>query len=341
MPKLDEPVMEREQIRTVAAKPRRWGKLVFFLLFLAAAGVGIYFFLRYESTYESTDDAEIGAHLSAVSARVAGTVTAVYFEENQFVQAGQVIAELDPRDFKVALDQARGQLSQALAQVKAENPNVPITQVTNQTSISTTQSDIANAEAALAAAERDAEASQADLKQAEANSAKAQADLARYRPLVEKTEVSREQFDQVVATAQAQQAIVESRRAAVASAHKVVEQRSIAVQQARFRFNEAQQNAPHQVAIRQANLTSREAVVKTIAAQVERAEARSVLLQSDIRDQRHRQPAHRGSGAAHFRRPAIAASGADRRPVGYRQLQGNSITGHAPGPARHHPCGRL
>jgi membrane fusion protein, multidrug efflux system len=221
--------------------------------------------------YETTDDAQVDAHLSAISSRVAGTVTAVYVEENQFVRVGEPIAELDPRDYQNALDQAQSQLTQAEAQVRATNPNVPITETSNRATVSSSEADLASAEAAVMAAERDYEATEADLRQAEANNAKAQADVARYQPLVAKDEVPREQYDQIVATAKAQAAVVDSRRASAAAARKTVDQRTAGLTQTRIRLGEATQNAPLQLAIRQADIVTRQASAKTSETQVERA----------------------------------------------------------------------
>jgi membrane fusion protein (multidrug efflux system) len=248
--------------------PRR---LILILLVLAilAAGAAVWW-IRSEA-YETTDDAQVNTHLSAISSRVAGTVTAVYVEENQFVKVGQPIADLDPRDYQNALDQAQSQMLQAEAQVRAVDPNVPITETSNRASVSSTEADLATAQAALAAVERDYEAAQADLRQAEANSAKAQSDVARYQPLVAKDEVPREQYDQVVATAKAQAALVDSRRASAAAARKTVDQRTAMLNQTKVHLAEVRDNAPLQLAIRQADIVTRQASVKTFETQVARA----------------------------------------------------------------------
>jgi membrane fusion protein (multidrug efflux system) len=177
------------------------------LLFAAILGglilVGAASFWVYSRTYESTDDAQVDGHLNGITARIDGDVKAVHVEENQSVQAGDVLVELDPRDYEVAVDQARAQLLKAQAGERAENPNLPITQSTSETSVSTTRSEVANAEAALAAAERDQLAAQSRVLEVEANNGKAQADVARYKSLVDKNEVARADYDQVVGTAKA------------------------------------------------------------------------------------------------------------------------------------------
>ncbi len=261
------------QANTAPPKPRRSPfRIVIILVVLAAAAAGATLWWIDSGKYETTDDAQVNAHLSAISARIPGTVTAVYVEENQFVKAGQLIAELDPRDYQNALDQARNQMLQAEAQVRASDPNVPITETSNVASISSAEADMANSEAAVSAAERDYEAAQADLRQAGANAAKAEADVARYQPLVAKDEVPREQYEQVVATAKAQTALVDSRRASAAAARKTVDQRNAVLTQTQVRLREARENAPRQVAIRRADIVTRQASVRTNETQVAKAQ---------------------------------------------------------------------
>lgn len=246
--------------------------LIVTLLFVIAAIGGASFWWLEAGKYEETDDAQVSAHMSAVSSRVAGTVTAVYVEEGQFVKTGQLIAELDSRDFENAVDQAKSQEAQSQAQVRASNPNVPITETSNRASISGAEAELTSAQAAVSAAERDLEASEADLRQAEANAVRAQADVARYQPLVAKDEIPREQYDHVVATLQAQAAVVDSRKASVASARKTVDQRKAVVTQMEVRLREARDTAPLQVAQRRADIVTHQASVKTMETQVARAQ---------------------------------------------------------------------
>jgi membrane fusion protein (multidrug efflux system) len=140
--------------------------------------------LLYSNTYESTDDAEVDAHLNPIAARVQGTVTTVYVEDNQAVQAGQPLVDLDPKDMTVALAQAQANYDQAVAQLNAQNPNIPITQATNASDIASQQAEVQSAEAALSGANSDYESAIARLRQAEAANQKSQSDLARYKELL-------------------------------------------------------------------------------------------------------------------------------------------------------------
>jgi membrane fusion protein (multidrug efflux system) len=246
------------------------------LLFASVLGililVGVVAFWLYSRTYESTDDAQVDGHLNGITARIDGVIKGVYVEENQSIQAGQIIAEMDPRDYEVALEQAQAQFLKSQADLRAENPNVPITQSSAQTTISTSQSEVSNAEAGVAAAERDQAAALARLQEVEANSAKAQGDVGRYKALVDKEEVARAQYDQVVATAKALAASVDSARSSAESAQKVVDQRRAILDQARSRLAQANVDAPNQVAISKANLQSHQADVQAMKAQVDRAQ---------------------------------------------------------------------
>jgi membrane fusion protein (multidrug efflux system) len=259
------------------------------LLIVAIIGVllaiGGFMFYQYAQTYESTDDAQVDAHLNGVSSRIQGTVIAVNVDENQFVTEGQVLAKIDPRDYQVARAQAEAQLSQSQADIAAEHPNVPITETTSETNISAAQAQVDTQLAALAAAEQDIAAarqrltqSEAQLREAEANNAKAQADLERYRALVEKDEIPRTQFDQIVATAKAQAAGVDSANATVAanrasmeSAARIADQRRAQVAEARTHLAQSHRNAPQELARSQANLKSKQAQANAAKASVDKA----------------------------------------------------------------------
>ncbi len=242
------------------------------LFLLVGLAIGGYFLLRYLHSYESTDDAQIDGHLDMIGSRIAGTLTAVHVTENQHVEKGQLLAEIDPRDYQVALQRVQANLAQSQAQLRAANPSVAMTETTSQTTVSTSQAEILEAQAGVAGAERDYQADLAKLRDAEANNAKAQADLARYKPLVAKEEVSREEYDQKIAAAQSAAAVVESSREAAASSQKVIDQRKAILAEAQSRFQQARQNAPRQVAIQEANVQSQKAGASASSAAVMEAQ---------------------------------------------------------------------
>ena len=245
--------------------------LIFFIFLLIAAGVGLYFYLQ-SRQFESTDDAEVEAHLNSISSRVDGSITHVYVDNNQIVKAGDPLVDLDPRDYQVAIDQVRAQVAQARSQVTALRPNVPITQIESSTNIAGAEADVANAEAAVGVAERYRETAAARLAEAEANAAKAKADLSRYTLLIKNEEISQQEFDQVAATAKAQDATVDANRAAVQAAAQTVVQRQAQLMQVKTRLGQYQRNAPAQLAIREANVQSQQANQETSQAMLEEAE---------------------------------------------------------------------
>ena len=177
---------EKPVERPPAPRRRRMGPLgwVILLIVLAAALFGGTLLWGYLQSYEDTDDAQIDGDIYAVTSRINGMIRAVYVEDNQQVKAGQLLVELDPRDYEVAVQQAKAAVSESQSQVETVRPNVPITSVSTETTISTEEADIAGGEAQVAAAQRDYDSAVAQVRQAEADNVKAQADLARYKILI-------------------------------------------------------------------------------------------------------------------------------------------------------------
>jgi membrane fusion protein (multidrug efflux system) len=233
-----------------------------------AAGIAWWLYSR---TYESTDDAQINGHLNPIASRVAGTVKAVYVESDQPVKAGEALVDLDPSDYQAQVEQYRAQYQQALAQLAAQNPNVPITQTSNRSAVESDSATVLNAEAAIAGAQYDYDSSVAKLRQSEADNRKSQADLVRYKELVGKHEIALSDYDQYVAAAASQQAAVEAGRAAAESSRKMVDARRAQLSEQESKLREDTQNAPRQVAIRQANIKSGAANAASAKAQLDTA----------------------------------------------------------------------
>jgi membrane fusion protein, multidrug efflux system len=259
----------RDRVNTYVNTHRK-GVLLGAVGFMAAVALAIVLVI-YLYSYESTDDAEIDGHLNAIGSRVAGTVVRIYVEDNQTVAAGQTVVDLDPSDYQMALEQANAGYAQAQAQLSASSPNVPIIRTSNQTTITTGQSDVAAAQSAVGAAEQEYQARLASVRQSEANNIKAQKDVQRYQALVVKEEISHEQFDTVVAAAKTQAAAVEAAEASAKASQKSIEQARDQLQQALSRLAEANQNAPHSEAIRKAEVATRQASLEAAKAQADQA----------------------------------------------------------------------
>ena len=186
--------------------------------------VAVFFVYRYVTSYESTDDAQVDGHISSISTRISGHVTKLNVEDNQYVSAGTVLVEIDPADYQVAYERAKADYDDAQAAAVAAGVNVPIITVNTTSQVSASQADVESARAGISAAKQQFEAAKAQLAQAQANDVKAQNDLARYKQLVDKQEISQQQYDQAIASAKASTATVEAARSTADASQQQVTQ---------------------------------------------------------------------------------------------------------------------
>ena len=248
-----EPIEQETEMESAQPRSRRRGIIVVVVVILALVAAGIW----WRSTFsESTDDAQVNGHLIQVSSRVAGQVAKVYVDENQVVKAGDVIAELDPNDYKVAVENAEAALASAEANAAAANVNVPITTVNTGSNLNAADANVSGSHAAVEQAEQQLEA-------AKANNTKAQADLERYKPLVAKDVISKQQFDAAVAAADAARHSEQAARDGV----KVARERETQAD-AGLKFA---QTAPQQVAAKSARARQAQAQVAQAQAQLDMA----------------------------------------------------------------------
>lgn len=202
---------------------KRW-IIVAAVVVVVAGGI---FMWHYFSGFETTDDAQVDVHLYPVSARISGYVQAVHVEDNQYVQQGATLVEIDPKDYQVAVSKAQAELATAQASARALNIDVPISSVDTSSQLKFTSSDLENAKAAIAAGEKQVAAAEARILEAEAENVKAEDDVQRYHLLLIKDEVPKQIYDHAVAAAQTDTAGVAAAKAEEASAEQnVVEARS-------------------------------------------------------------------------------------------------------------------
>jgi len=230
-----------------------------------------FFAYRYFTSYESTDDAQVDGHINSISARVSGHVIKLNVDDNQYVQAGTVLVEIDPADYQVAYERAKADFADAQAAAVAAGVTVPITAVDTASQISATEADVNNARAGIQAAQQQYEAAKAQLQEAEANDVKAQNDLGRYRQLVDKQEISQQQYDQAVAAARASAAAVAAARASSDAAQQQVTQAQGKLVQAEANFRYAN-TAPKQMQIMRAKAASALAEAQRKKADLDQAE---------------------------------------------------------------------
>jgi membrane fusion protein (multidrug efflux system) len=247
--------------------------LVFFVLaVIASASVPLY---RHFAARESTDDAEIDGYIYPVSSRISGYVNRVTVDDNQYVDAGTVLVELDPKDYEVAIANAKATLANDQASAASLATNVPITSVNTSSQLSSAEAEIANANAGLGAARREFDAALASLRQAEANDLKAQDDVSRYKPLAAKDEIPQQQYTQAVDSQRATAAAVESARAAAAAKEQAVAQSDARLAQAQAQLKAAE-TRPQQISVQQS---------RARAAQAETQRATAILQQAELNRQ--------------------------------------------------------
>ena len=194
--------------------------------------VAVFFLWRYLASYESTDDAQIDGHVNAVSARISGHVIKLNVQDNQYVEKETVLVEIDPADYEVAVAQARGEYEDAAAQASAAAINIPINNVSTSSQVSGAQAGVYGAQAGIAMARQQFEAAKSQVAEAEANNTKAQNDLARYKMLIDKEEISQQQYDQAVASAQAAAATLQAAHASADSFSAQIKQAQSKLEQA-------------------------------------------------------------------------------------------------------------
>jgi membrane fusion protein, multidrug efflux system len=251
---------------------RRWTRQTMILAAVIGLGVivGGVLLYRYFASYETTDDAQIDGYIYPVSPRVAGYITRVTVDNHQYVEAGTVLAQLDPKDFEVAVANARAALANDQASAAAQGSNVPITSVSTSSTLTAARADLLNAQAGLAAAQRQFDAAQASLRQTEAADLNAQDSVKRYAPLAENDEIPQQQYTQAVLAQRGTAAAVAAARASSSAAEHSVTQAQTKVAQGEAAVRNAE-TRPEQISAQ---------VSKTRAAQAQAQSAAATLQQA-------------------------------------------------------------
>jgi membrane fusion protein (multidrug efflux system) len=268
----DPPLADRTQKPVVRRSPKRRRNVVILAIGIVVILVAGLFLWRYLSSYESTDDAQADVHLYPVSARVSGYVVRVNVDDNQWVEKGTVLVEIDPKNYEVAVAQAEANLANAEATAQSVNITVPITTVNTSSQLRFAASGIEDANAGVAGAEKQLTAAHAQLESAEANNVRAQDDLRRYKLLVDKREVSKQVYDQALATAKSSAASVAAAAANESAAQEVIDQTRSRLAQA-VANHQAAETGPQQV-------SSTRARVRALIADVD--QKRALLEQAQL-----------------------------------------------------------
>jgi membrane fusion protein (multidrug efflux system) len=222
--------------------------------------------------FEDTDDAQIDGNISNIGPKISGTVKAVYVVDHQPVKAGDLLAEIDPADLEVAVAQARAAVAQAEALLRAEDPTVSITEVSNRAALESTRSDLTSAQASVAEAKKTVDQLTAQLAQAEANNKTAQVERLRAERLIEQNAIAQSEVDQRINAASASTANVEALQHALEAAKERITEQIARVSANQSRMVEVRSNAPRQVEARKASVLGRRAALDLAKAQLAQAE---------------------------------------------------------------------
>jgi len=270
-----------EKAAAPAGSGRRWR--VGGAILVVVLAVVVFVWLRSRGR-ESTDDAQVDGRITQIAARVGGPLTKVAIDNNMHVSAGDLLVQIDPRDFQVAVDRAKAELADAQASAVAARTGVPIARVETSAGVNTATGSLEQAQAGVAGAEHEVQVAQANLvaaqahqREKQATAVKAAKDVDRMRPLVEKDEIPRQQFDAAVgasdaarAAAEAAQSDVIAAQGAVTVAQQRVVQAKGTAEQARASLDTAR-TAPQQLQVTQARAAAAEARVQQAQAALEQA----------------------------------------------------------------------
>ena len=275
---------ELDKDKRPARKRGKLGRWLILAVIVIVVAVSGFYLWRYLNTYETTDDAQVDGHIDAVSSRISGNVISVLAEDEQYVKAGDVLVRIDPRDYEVALAKAEADLADSEAALETSRIDIPITSINTASQLKNATSGRGDATAALQGAENQLnaakarqESARAQVREAEANLTKANDDERRYKLLVDKDEIPRQQYVTAVSAAQAAQATLDARKAAVGEADQNIIVAQSVVDQAKQRISQADaliesaMTAPRQVAASETRAKSALAQVAQRKALVDQA----------------------------------------------------------------------
>src|SRR5437762_5159425 len=282
-PKVEKPADDHAAAQTGTGRLAGRGRWLAVAAIVVVGAVVIYIWRTSGSV--STDDAQIDGHITQVAALVGGTVVKVNVKENQHVEAGTVLVELDPRDYQVAVDRARAELADAQANASGAATGIPLTEVSTETGVRTATGGVEEAQAGVGIADRQVEGARAQLvaaqarqREKEATAVKAARDVERFKGLVAKEEIAQQQYDTAMsasesarASADAAQSDVKAAEAAIAVAEQRARQARGSAAQAQAAL-QAAHTGPEQLRVTKARADVANARVQQMTAALAQAE---------------------------------------------------------------------
>jgi membrane fusion protein, multidrug efflux system len=277
VPRITEAELRLEEPRKGLANPKVRRLLVGggAVVLAAIAALFVYFHNR-----ETTDDAQVDGHITPMASKVYGRVEQVFVDDNQAVKAGQVLVKIDPRDYQAALDQAKASLALAESEARSAGVDVSRTRENVASGNSSADAQLLGAQADLARAQStyeqaqtaDLSYAQANIEKSKANAELAKADLARYLPLMEKGEISKQQYDAAKANADATESALKADQEKLAQARRNVDVTKAQLDAAKARVAQARAGVASALAdVKQVNMKTADAQAKL--AKVEQARA--------------------------------------------------------------------
>ncbi len=271
--KEEQPIsLPSNRLRNLFRRPRRISRRALLALAAVAVVAGLGWWI-YAQQFETTDDAQIDGHLDALSARISGTVIYINpkVENNQYVEAGTLLLELDPNDYQAALDHAKGELATREGEAHSAGVNVPITQTSAFSRLRLADAARDEAIAAADAEVANLAAAKHKVQEDEAIHGRAERDRVRYQALVEKHEISRSDYDARDTEATSAAEALETDRASVSAIEKRIAAAKNLTAQREAQVQEAQ-TAPQQVIDARAKSQSKNGELEQARADVRTAQ---------------------------------------------------------------------
>jgi membrane fusion protein (multidrug efflux system) len=235
----------------------------------------------------TTDDAQVDCHITAIAPQVPGYVVDLLINDNTSVKVGDLLVQVDPREYEAEVAQAKANLEFAEAQANSAQIQIGLTRATTSHSTSGAahqkESDTADYLSSQAQLEQSATANlqvaQAHVAAKRATNDRAQSDLARYTPLLGTDDVSKYQFDAVDATARVAKSDLAAAEQQLSAAQQAVLIARANARSAQARVSRSESQFMETKA-REQQVPIAEASYKSALATVERAKA--ALQQAEL-----------------------------------------------------------